>query len=452
MTKRRGVWAEHEMGGAKLGDARRVERAVKIADARQKRPQGTLTAGLGNKAEVKAGYRFYESQEIDAEALIAGHAARMEERVRQSGSTVVLAIQDTMHVESQGRDVWVHSTMVATPERVAQGLMQQQVWERETRGGKKKAERRVLKVEDKESNKWLVSIQAAGELKKRLGGASRVVSVGDRENDMYDAFLQAQTSQVDVLVRAAQDRRIAEDAEKKLWDYVLTQPVAGEMDVVVGRNGQREGRTARLAIRFTTVTLCPPQRRSKSEDLKAITLTAVHAIELNADGLHAEPPIEWLLLTTVDTLSFADACERVSWYACRWLIEMFHKILKSGCQIEERQFETFDNFRRYLSIDSIVAWRVLHLTLLGRQTPNLPCSVVLELHEWQSLFAYTHKSLTIPDQPPTLNQAVLWIAMLGGFLARNADGPPGTTVIWRGIQRLADIASSFIIFKNVGNG
>ena len=272
MNKRRGVWAEHEVGGAKLGDARRVERAVRIADARQKRPQGTLTGGLGNAAEVKAGYRFYESEEIEGEALIAGHAGRMEERVRQSGSGVVLAIQDTMHVESQGRDVWVHSTLVATPERVVQGLLQQQVWERETRGGTKKAQRRALKVEDKESNKWLVSIQAAGELKKRLGGASRVVSVGDRENDMYDAFAQAQTSQVDVLVRAAQDRRIAEDQEKKLWDYVLAQPIAGEMDVMVGRNGTREGRTARLAIRFTTVTLYPPQRRLKSEDLKAICL------------------------------------------------------------------------------------------------------------------------------------------------------------------------------------
>jgi hypothetical protein len=444
MVKRRVVWAEHELGQAKLGDKRRVARAVAVADSRQKRPGGPLTSSLGDSAGVKGGYRFYESDAIEAEALIAGHARQMEERVRGRGSGYVLSIQDTMHVESRGQDVWVHTTLVATPTREALGLLQQQVWERQTRGGTKKAHRRVLPVADKESHKWLVSIRAAGEMQKRLGEAVRVVSVGDREHDLYDAFDQAQASGVAVLVRAAQDRNIAEADDRKLWAYVLALPIAGEMTVQIGRNGQRDARHARVTVRCAPVTLRPPQRRLRSTPLADIAVTAVHVVEVHPPpGVEA---IEWLLLTTLDTVTFQDACQRVSDYACRWLIELFHKILKSGCLIEKRQFEAVDTFTRYLALDSIVAWRLLFLTLQARCTPNLPCSLVFDLHQWQSLFAFTHPGQPIPDQPPRLDQATLWIAQLGGYLGRSGDGPPGILVLWRGLQRLADIADAFAIF------
>lgn len=129
---------------------------------------------------------------------------------------------------------------------------------------------------------------------------------------------------------------------------------------------------------------------------------------------------------------------------------MFHKVLKSGCLIEERQLATADRLKRYLALDSVVAWRVLYLTLQGRQTPNLPCSVILQIHEWQALFCFIHKVNVPTPQPPTLQQAVRWIAQLGGFLARNSDGHPGTTVIWRGLQRLRDIATAWSLFAFVG--
>lgn len=454
MAKRRSVWAEQELGNAELGDARRTKRAVEIAGARGRQPRGSIGESLGEWAEVKGAYRFFENKAVDPRAIIASHGKQVAARVQAGGEKWVLAIQDSMHAESGEHDVWVHSTLVTTPERVPYGLIQQQVWERDEQTKGKAKDRRKLSIEDKESVKWLRSIRASGALQKELreSGVSltRVVSVGDRENDLFEAFVQAQESEVDVLIRSAQDRRIAEDDTKKLWDYVAEQPVLGQTEAEVGRNGDRAARIAQLSVRSVQVTLSPPVHHLKKKELSPITVWAVHVIEDHPPK--GESPIEWLLLTSVPTTTFQEACERVRWYAVRWLIEMFHKILKSGCGIEDRQFGSVDNFKRYLAIDSIVAWRVLFLTFLGRRAPDMPCSAILETEEWQALYAHTHKSAPLPKQPPTLSQAMLWIAKLGGFLARKSDGHPGTLVIWRGLQHLRDIAIGFALAKNLGKG
>ena len=132
---------------------------------------------------------------------------------------------------------------------------------------------------------------------------------------------------------------------------------------------------------------------------------------------------------------------------------MFHKTLKSGCQIEERQFETLPNFQRYLTIVSVVAWRVLFLTVIGRVEPDMPCTAILEVDERQTLFAYHHPKKSIPVAPPRLIDAVTWIAKLGGFLGRKSDGQPGIIVIWRGIQMLQVMTLGFIAARQlVGKG
>lgn len=156
--------------------------------------------------------------------------------------------------------------------------------------------------------------------------------------------------------------------------------------------------------------------------------------------------ISWLLLTTVRVDSFETACERVQWYTCRWLIEVYHKVLKSGCRVEERQFAFADRIERYLALDSVIAWRVLFLTMIGRELPNLPCTAILEAHEWQALYCFIHKTPIPPLEPPSLQLAVGWIAQLGGFLGRKRDGAPGPIVVWRGLQRLSDLAIAWQLF------
>lgn len=159
-------------------------------------------------------------------------------------------------------------------------------------------------------------------------------------------------------------------------------------------------------------------------------------------------PIQWLLLSTVDVNSFEKAVEIVHWYKCRWIIETYHKVLKSGCKIETRQIRASESLERYLAVDSIVAWRILGLTMQSRVTPEIACDTFLEQPLWQALICFFLKISTPPEQPPSLQQASLWIAQLGGFTACKSDGHPGVTVIWRGMQRLYDIADAWLVFNS----
>jgi hypothetical protein len=250
-------------------------------------------------------------------------------------------------------------------------------------------------------------------------------------------------SEADILVRASWNRCV-DHAEKYLWEHLHSHPVSGTLTITVPRKQKQPEREAILSIRHALVVLRPPQRR-KGEKLPSVTVFAVLALEEQpAQGIK---PLEWLLLTTVPVYHFHDACERIQWYTCRWLIEIYHQVLKSGCRVEQRQFETSERIRRYLAVDSVVAWRVLFLTMLGRELPEMPCDAILAAHQWQALYCFIHQTNIPPRKPPTLAEATRWIAQMGGFLGRKADGHPGVTVIWRGLQRLQDVAQAFQLFQ-----
>jgi hypothetical protein len=190
------------------------------------------------------------------------------------------------------------------------------------------------------------------------------------------------------------------------------------------------------------ITLKPPQARKR---LGAVNVWAILATEA------APPPageaIEWLLLTTVPAPSVIDAIERVHWYTCRWTIEVWHRVLKTGCRIESRQLETVERLAVALTLYSIIAWRILYATMLARTDPDLPCTVVLSKEEWQALYCNIKRVPEPTATPPTLAEAVLWIARLGGFVARKGDGAPGPHVLWRGFQHLLYITDMFLIMR-----
>jgi hypothetical protein len=142
--------------------------------------------------------------------------------------------------------------------------------------------------------------------------------------------------------------------------------------------------------------------------------------------------VEWLLLTTVPTHTLEDAFERLGWYAARWNIEVYHRTLKSGCRIEDRRLADAESLEACLALDLVVAWRVMHLAKLGRETPEIPCTVFFEEAEWKALHCYHHRTATPPEIPPSLGEAMRMVAKIGGFLGRKGDGHPGATVLWRG--------------------
>ncbi|MCS6863049.1 MAG: IS4 family transposase, partial [Abditibacteriales bacterium] len=157
--------------------------------------------------------------------------------------------------------------------------------------------------------------------------------------------------------------------------------------------------------------------------------------------------IGWLLLRRVEVKTFADACDRVGWSTCRWVIEMLPKVLKEGGRVEGRPLEAAERIEGYLALDSIVAWRVLYLTLMGRGRSERSCRAILEAHEWEELYCFIHRKAEPPTEPPTLGEAVRWIGRLGRFLGRQGDGEGGIVVMWRGLQRLHDIAATWQIVR-----
>jgi hypothetical protein len=250
-----------------------------------------------------------------------------------------------------------------------------------------------------------------------------------------------------VLVRARQARRLAEPSaeQTELWQSVRQSPPAGTIELRVPRQKNRPARTAQLEVHFLEVTLRAPKRKP---ELGAVHCWAICARETTVPPAGVEP-IEWLLLTNVPVRTLAEALERIQWYALRFQIEVYHRVLKSGCQIEERQLGNAERIEACLAIDLVVAWRIAHLTKLGREVPDLPCTVYFEEAQWQALLVYATHQLP-PAQPPNLQEMVRLMAMtLGGFLGRKSDGEPGATVIWRGLQRLDDITQMFCAMRRL---
>lgn len=448
------TWAATEFGAAQLGDARLTARLVRLGAALGERPTASIPQACGSWAATKAAYRFFDNEQVTPAQILASHqpatAARMAEHA------IVLAVQDTTELDYSDHPATaglgplsteacqgelVHTTLAVTPERVPLGVIDQQVWIRDGLG--KRAARRQRPIEQKESYKWIRSLQATARWQAQLPH-TRVVNVGDREADVYELFVEAQRLKTDLLVRVAHNRGVQEEAGY-LWKHMAQQRVAKKVTIAVPRNDAQPAREAVLSIRYSPVLLRPPRHRpAGTPALPAVPLWVVWAQEEHPPrGVEA---ISWMLFTTVPVHSVADALERLQWYTGRWSIELYHKILKSGCHLEERQLETGDRLQRCLAVYAVIAWRVLYLTMLGRDRPKLSCAAVLETPEWQALYCFIHQTNEPPREPPTLGEATRWIGRLGGFLGRKWDGDPGIVVLWRGLQRLADIAAAWRTF------
>ena len=335
----------------------------------------------------------------------------------------------------------VHDTMAFSVSGLPLGLIDVQCWARDANQFGKKHKRRELPIEDKESYKWLKSVQAAARLQACLAHTS-VVSVGDREADVFELFDHTRSlpQAPKLLIRAEQNRALTQE-QGKLWEHLRAQPIAGYQQLHLPRRGSRAARMVKLAISYACVELKPPQRKAS---LTPLRLWAVFAREL--DAAPNATALEWMLLTTCVVDSFEAAIEKLAWYAQRWGIEVYHRTLKSGCQIEARQLGNADRIEACLAIDLVVAWRIMHLSKLGREHPDVPCTLYFSDAQWKALLTFVNRNPQVPAEPPSLREATRLLAGLGGFLGRKCDGEPGTQTLWLGLQRLDDITAMYQVF------
>ena len=420
-------------GGVELGDARRTRRLIKLVDDLSARPTGSIPVASGGWAETKAAYRLLDNPALEWRELLEVHTQCTGERMR--GHLVVLCIQDTTELDFTSQPgiaglgrlsyeaqhgLYVHPTLVVTPEGVALGVIDAWMW---ARGPKDEPQ-------VKESTRWVEGYEIVADLATPIPD-TRLVYVADREGDLralMDVAARRGTP-ADWLVRAKHNRSTV--AGEKLWDRLARSEPLGEVEFLRPAAPGRPPRVVRQTLYGQPVTL--PARKGAP----AVTGTAILAREAHPPV--GQPAIEWRLLTNRTAETLEQVVELIDWYRRRWLIEVFFRIWKSGCRVEALQLGTLERLERALVIYLIIAWRILHLVTWGRDCPELPCDVVFDPAEWQAAWIVAHRRPP-PETPPKLGEMVRLIAGFGGFLGRQRDGYPGPKALWEGMQRVSAFA------------
>jgi len=434
-----------EFASADINDRRLVKRLCHTAEQLAEQPEKSISAACGSWSDVKAAYALFDNARVNCENMLGSHRERTIERMK--AHDIVLVVQDTTsldfntHRKTDGlgpvndsvnsRGLLAHTALAVATTGVPLGVLSMDIWSRDLAEHGKRGQRKEKATCDKESNKWP---NAMDKSLKGMPDDIMAVTVCDRESDVFDFAAKAVAESRHLLFRVAQNRGV-ESEYKMLFDHVNQASTQGHCAVEVPRKSgnNQPPRQARLTIRACPVTIKPPLKRA-GEHLPSITLYAVDAREEDAPA--GIEPLHWLLLTTLPVETLQDAVEKIGWYRQRWKIERFHYILKSGCRIEDMQLGTIERLKKAIILYAVVAWRLAWITYQARETPEMPCSVIFSQEEWRALWRREHPGKRPPAQPPSLRDAVLWLAKLGGFLGRKSDGNPGVKVLWSGLHNL----------------
>lgn len=465
------VWVEKEFAAVSFGDARLDSRFRTILSDLTRHGGKTLAGSFEALSKLKASYRFMANVRVTLRAMLQPHVLHTLERMR--GHSTVLVLQDTTYLnfghraDAVGLDVvnrsgsnkaveglMLHNTLAVTTDGLPLGLLDQRFIDRksfhESSAEQTRAHRSRLgkAIGDKESRRWIDVIHRCHALD---AGDCEMVHVCDREADIYELFRDAEALGEKVLVRAEHDRAIDkahqhEDPTAWIFDKLQARRAQGRTSVTLQVNERgKKYREATLSIVHVPISMPAPTNRTVAKDgpsLPMVALTAIMAIEKQSSRPLCER-VCWVLLTNLPVEHVDSAIEKVRWYARRWNIEVFHKILKSGCAVEKAQLGRADRLKRYAVIKSLVAWRLFWLTRLHEHDPDSPCDQILEPIEWKLLQRKLHKSTHIPSKPPTVREAFIGIARLGGYLNRKSDPDPGIISLWRGWERLSDIVDDY---------
>ena len=395
-------WCAHELQGLDLGDQRRNARAVKILQARWNQPQASFYGTFSSWSPAKAAYGLigHRSQEINFSSLLGSHVQATQ--ARMAAEPLVLLPQDTTGLnytglkqtsglgplgEEKGRGLWLHSMLAFRPDGVPLGVLDAQCWARPQDDSSGRG-RNAKSIDEKESFRWIEAFQKGAAAARRMPQTQLVV-ITDREGDLYELHDAAQIGPANLhaLIRAQHDRKL--ECHKRLWAFMESQAVGQTRQLKLPRRRGQPKRTAVVHVRWASVTIEAPAVGCK-KSWPPLTLWAVWVHE--PDPPAGAEPIDWMLLTDLPIPTAAQAWEKVQWYCRRWGIEEWHRVLKNGCGVEQREFKTAEHLQRVLAFDLIVAWRVLACVKLGRALPQLPASVLYSPEELEVLQAAVKKT------------------------------------------------------------
>ena len=469
-------WAENELGGAPLGDKRLSTRLVKSATLLAGAPGVPLRGQTGSDpASAKGYFRLIEQADesgVTPENILVPHRKRAVQRMR--GFDTVLLVQDGSDFNfgtrpgceglgiigknqtgTMTRGLHLHATLAVSDSGLPLGVMA---------AGFESPPMPVSKTApaDPESpprekkpktHRWLTGLEDASRIAKAVGRKTRILSVMDREADCFSVFdKQRQLGNIDVLVRAKHNRVLGRNIPK-LFERLRNSPVSGRLEIEIDRVTARQkssgkkavsGRSARTAeaeVRFVQVEL--PSTSDSTAD--PVTVSVIQVVEV--DPPQGEPPVEWFLLTSVEVESMGMATELIGYYLRRWRIEDFFRVLKTGCKAEHLAFRTAQRLERAITIQMVIAWRIMLMTLLGRAMPECPAEWLFSNAELRFLrdYAVLHNK----PSPDDLAAAVLLVAILGGYPNRKHDPPPGHQIMWRGYESLSKSTFGYEVAEQI---
>jgi Transposase DNA-binding/Transposase Tn5 dimerisation domain len=460
------TWIDNEVRGCSFKDVRLAKRFSKLL--------GMMSEGIGESvpyacqdwANTKAAYRFFSNAEVSEDQIMAGHFQATRDRLSQAGQKILM-LHDTCEFSFQrdkdskigllgrpacgkGKDgrikfitvrgILMHSSLAITLDGLPLGLAAIKFWTRKQFKGCNALKRKInptrVPIAEKESFRWLENLRQSTALTSNPGDC---VHIGDRESDIFELFSLADELGTNFLVRTCVDR-LAQDAGTTVAAEMKKAPVKGRHRVQ-GRNKQGESYEADLDIKYEQLQVLPPE--GKWKDYTDLTLTVIHATERGTP--RGREKIAWKLLTNLPVKTLQSAIEKLNWYAMRWKIEVFHKILKSGCKAEDSKLRSSERLVNLISIFCIIGWRVFWLTMLHRAEPDLPPAIALDPTEIFLLDELIKPTPAKAHGKATISDYIIKIARLGGYLNRASDPPPGNRVMWRGLTKLNDIHLGFLL-------
>ncbi len=449
-----------ELEGMNLGDKRLNNRSIKIIEAFTADVQASINSACDGWGDTMAAYRLFDNPSVTPELISEPHYAATRKRIKDH--SVVLILQDTTELDYTSHPpegmrclnkenrfgIYDQTHLAITPKKLSLGLVGTEQFDRAAESLGKTDERRTLPIEEKESFRWLTGYRLASELAGECS-ATQIVSIADREADIYDIFVEAEqhATPADFIIRAKENRCLPErdlDAGpavyRKVQDEVSQSPLRTMRTISLPQTPKRQARQAELEVRAIGVKLKPPHARS---GLPSVSYNVVLVKEVN--GPNDGTDVSWLLITTLPIDSVEEILLVIDYYVARWMIEVYFRILKTGCRVEEIQLETLSRLKNCLAFYKIIAWRVMALTYLNRECPEVPCTVQFTDSEWKSVWKVTTKK-KLPKNPPTLGEFMRLLTELGGYNNRTKEGPPGPQTIWIGIRRMTDFAMAWLAF------
>lgn len=455
-------WAEQQWGRSDFGDPRRTARAVRLGTALALTPAASLPKQTASWGDLKAAYRLLARSELSHPAVSQQHWQQTQQQARDADD-VVLFVQDTSHADfsthrattglgpignSHGVGLMMHTTLAIRPAALSAaplaagtpgsstanatvlGVAMQRLWSRQTTTHR--GETRGERVErDRESQLWQQALEAIGPPPQSPGAAQRWVSVGDRASDVFSYLETAQHLGWDVLLRVCQNRKIetADGRLSHLASHARALPSTAQTSVWLRSRNGLASEQLQLELSSDAVWVEPPWLGARAESV-AIRCWVVRCWGRRSNGTL----IEWILLTTIPINDRTALLELVRYYEHRWLIEEYHKCLKTGCRIEERQLEQAAALEAFIGFASIVAVRLLVLRTLSREQPE----ELAHRHLAPMMIELLRRrlKLTVSAEQMTMRQFWHATARLGGFIGRKSDGDPGWQTLWDGWQQL----------------